>query len=158
MMPGPILAVVFDLDGLMFDTEALFHRVLAAMLAARGKLLTREIMGAMIGRRADEAWPSLRRIAELEESIEALKEEATQRFYAEADAAIHPTPGLIALLDHLETVKLPRAVATSSHRTYAEGLLRGHGLFDRFSFVLTGEDVSRGKPDPEIYLAASARF
>ncbi len=48
-------AVVFDLDGLMFDTEALFCRVSTQALAARGKAFTRETMQSLIGRRADEA-------------------------------------------------------------------------------------------------------
>ena len=51
-----------------------------------------------------------------------------------------------------------KAVATSSRRSYAEGLLARHGLLDRFSFVLASEDVDRGKPDPEIYELAASRF
>jgi HAD superfamily hydrolase (TIGR01509 family) len=157
-MPNPIRAVVFDLDGLMFDTEALFHRVAAEMLAARGKVLTPEIMRAMIGRRAVDAGNAFRTLAGLEEPVEALMAEARARFQAEMDTAVHPTPGLFALLDRLEAKRLPLAVATSSRRAYAERLLAGHGLLDRFGFVLSGEDVERGKPDPEVYLKAVARF
>ena len=58
-MPHPIRAIVFDLDGLIFDTEALFYRVAAAMLAARGKAFTPEIMGAMIGRQRGGGWPGV---------------------------------------------------------------------------------------------------
>jgi HAD superfamily hydrolase (TIGR01509 family) len=151
-------AVVFDLDGLIFDTEALFFRVASEMLATRGKAFTPEIMAAMIGRKAVEAGESFRRMAGLDEPVDALMAEARERFMAEVDSAVHPTPGLFALLDHLEKARLPRAVATSSRRVYAEGLLARHGLLDRFAFVLSGDDVTRGKPDPEIYLKAAARF
>jgi HAD superfamily hydrolase (TIGR01509 family) len=154
----PIRAVVFDLDGLMFDTEALFHRVASEMLAARGKRLTPEIMRAMMGRRAAEAGPAFKALAGLDEPVEVLMAEARARFTAELDTAVHPTPGLFALLDHLQALAIPRAVATSSRRSYAEGLLRRHGLWDHFAFVLTAEDVTRGKPDPEIYQTAVARF
>jgi beta-phosphoglucomutase-like phosphatase (HAD superfamily) len=65
---------------------------------------------------------------------------------------------LIVLLDRLKTANLPLAVTTSSRRTYAERLLRNHHLLDRFAFLLTAEDVERGKPDPEIYQKAAARF
>lgn len=157
-MPNPIRAVVFDLDGLMFDTEALFHRVAAEMLAARGKVFTPEIMRAMIGRRAVEAGHAFKTLAGLEEPVEALMAEARARFQAEVDTAVHPTPGLFALLGHLEARRLPLAVATSSRRAYAERLLAGHGLRDRFGFVLSSEDVERGKPAPEIYLKAIGRF
>jgi HAD superfamily hydrolase (TIGR01509 family) len=151
-------AVVFDLDGLMFDTEALFHRVACAMLAERGKVFTPEMMQAMIGRRAVDATESFRRLAELDEPAEALLAEARQRFAAEVDSAVHPTAGLIVLLERIEARRLPCAVATSSRRAYAAGLLERHGLLDSFAFLLTGEDVARGKPDPEIYTRAADGF
>ena len=75
-------------------------------------------------------------MAGLDEPVEALMAEARERFYAEIDTAVHPTPGLFALLDHLRAAGLPLAVATSSRRAYAERLLGRHGLRDRFAFVL----------------------
>src|SRR5262245_65428478 len=89
-----IRAVAFDLDGLMFDTEALFARVAAAMMEARGKEFTPTMMAAMIGRQAALAYPALKVLGDLEESPEELLAEARHRFYAEVDAAVHPTPGL----------------------------------------------------------------
>src|SRR3954471_8860031 len=65
-----IRAVVFDLDGLMFDTEALFYRVSSEALAARGKQFTPAIMQAMLGRRADEVRDALRTLAGLDEPAE----------------------------------------------------------------------------------------
>src|SRR5262249_15603615 len=109
-------------------------------------------------RRAVESGPAFKRLAGLDEPVEALMAEARSRFLAELDAAVHPTPGLFALLGFLQVRKTPLAVATSSRRAYAERLLRGHGLLDPVPFVLTGEDVERGKPDPEIYLEAVDRF
>ena len=153
-----IRAVVFDLDGLMFDTEALFFRVASDMLAARGKVFTAEIMRAMIGRRSVEAGEAFRTMAGLDEPLEDLMTEVRARFFAEVDIAVHPTPGLIALLAHLGARSIPLAVATSSHRAYAERLLSEHGLADRFDFVLASEDVTLGKPDPEIYRKAVERF
>ena len=156
--PTAIRAVVFDLDGLMFDTEALFFRVASDMLAARGKVFTAEIMRAMIGRRSVEAGELFRTMAGLEEPLEVLMAEVRARFFAEVDTAVHPTPGLIALLARLGERSLPLAVATSSGRAYAERLLTAHGFSDRFGFVLASEDVSVGKPDPEIYRKAVERF
>jgi HAD superfamily hydrolase (TIGR01509 family) len=62
------------------------------------------------------------------------------------------------LLDRLHDAGLPLAVATSSQRAYAEGLLQSHGLRSRFEFILASEDVTHAKPDPEIYLAAVGRL
>lgn len=153
-----IRAVAFDLDGLMFDTESLFFRVASEMLAARNKVFTREIMAAMIGRQAAVAYPAMKAMAGLEDSTEVLLDEARSRFFALIDSAVHPTPGLFSLLAHLEGRGLPRAVCTSSRRAYAERLLGNHGLAGHFAFLLCAEDVTRSKPDPEIYLTAASRF
>jgi HAD superfamily hydrolase (TIGR01509 family) len=153
-----IRAVVFDLDGLMFDTEALFFKVSSDMLEARGKAFTPEIMRAMMGRRSVDAGHVLKTMTGLDDPLDVLLAEVRQRFYAEVDSAIHPAPGLFALLDRLRRNALPLAVATSSRRAYAERLLTQHGLLDRFEFILGAEDVSRGKPDPEIYTRAIERL
>jgi HAD superfamily hydrolase (TIGR01509 family) len=157
-MPDSIRAVVFDLDGLMFDTEALFFRTASEMLAARGKAFTPEIMRAMIGRRSREVGHLLQTMTGLDEPVEVLLADVRQRFYAEIDTAVHPTAGLFRLLDRLKHAGLPLAVATSSSRSYAERLLVRHGLRERFRVLLGSEDVSRGKPDPEIYTLAARRF
>jgi beta-phosphoglucomutase-like phosphatase (HAD superfamily) len=153
-----IRAVVFDLDGLMFDTEALFFKVSSEMLAARGKEFTPEIMQAMIGRRATDAGHALKTMTGLHEPVEVLLADVRERFYALMDTAVHPTPGLFVLLERLNRLALPRAVATSSGRAYAERLLRQHGLLKQFGFLLGAEDVSHGKPDPEIYAKAIERL
>lgn len=153
-----IRAVAFDLDGLMFDTEALFFRVAGEMLAERGKRFTHEIMGAMIGRNWAVAGPALKRMAGLSETTDELLAEARGRFLPRIDGEVQPMPGLRTLLDHVERLGLPHAVTTSSRRDYAFRLLDGHGLTERFAFVLGSEDVARHKPDPEIYRSAAARF
>ncbi len=158
MNPTPIRAVAFDLDGLMFDTEALSCRVLGEMLATRGKVFTPEIMGSMLGRQANVAYPALKALAQLDESIEELQAETRERFAALIDTAVHPTPGLIALLNHLDHKNVPRSVCTSSRRAYAEKLIERHGISRFFSFLLCAEDVINSKPDPEIYLLAATKF
>jgi HAD superfamily hydrolase (TIGR01509 family) len=157
-MPEPLRAVAFDLDGLMFDTEALFVRVATEMLADRGKVFTPAIMAAMIGRQWPVAGRAFQTMAGLSESLDELREETRARFRALMDTAVHPTPGLFALLAALGRHGWPRAVCTSSRREYAERLLSHHGLRDHFAFLLTAEDVTHSKPDPEIYRTAATRF
>jgi len=156
-MVASIEAVVFDLDGLMFNTEALFFKVSCEVLEARGSWFTPEMMAAMIGRRAVEAGHVLKTMSGLDEPADVLLAAVRDRFHAVVDAEIATTPGLLVLLDHLKRRGLPAAVATSSRRGYAERLLTNHGIRDRFRFILGSEDVERGKPDPEIYLKAAAR-
>ncbi len=152
-----IRGVVFDLDGLMFDTEALFYRVSAELLEERGRKFTPEIMRAMMGRRPPEAGLALVQLSGIGETVDQWLALVRQRFQALLDEAVRPTPGLHALLEELEE-RAPLAVATSSPRDYALDLLDRHDLLDHFEFILGAEDVSLGKPDPEIYLAAAARL
>jgi HAD superfamily hydrolase (TIGR01509 family) len=153
-----IKAIVFDLDGLLFDTEFLFFRVASEMLRDRGKVFTVEIMRAMIGRQPAESGRAFQTMSGLEDRPEDLMAEAKARFESLIDTAVQPMPGLFALLAHLKKWDLPLAVGTSSGRAYAERLLRNHGLLDRFQFALCREDVARHKPDPEIYQTAAARL
>jgi HAD superfamily hydrolase (TIGR01509 family) len=151
-------AVAFDLDGLMFDTEALFVRVAGSMLARRGKVFTPDIMARMIGRQWAVAGVAFKEMAGLSESLDELLAEARGLFLARMDDEVRPTPGVVTLLDHLDRLGLPRAVCTSSRRAYAERLLNHHGLAHHFSFLLTADDVTHSKPDPEIYRTAASRF
>jgi HAD superfamily hydrolase (TIGR01509 family) len=153
-----IRAVVFDLDGLMFDTEALFFRVAGEALADRGKAFTPEIMKQFIGRRAREVAPLWKSLAGVEGPVEEFLADVRERFYNEVDTAVHPMPGLFVLLDLLHELDRPCAVATSSGHAYVDRLLSRHGLQNRFAFVLAAEDVTQGKPDPEIYELAARRF
>jgi beta-phosphoglucomutase-like phosphatase (HAD superfamily) len=100
-MRSAIDAVVFDLDGLMFDTEALFYRVSCEMLEARGSRFTPEMMAAMIGRRSVEAGHVLKTMSGLDAPAEELLAEVRERFMAVVDTDVAPAPGLLVLLDHL---------------------------------------------------------
>src|SRR3954471_14753515 len=115
-------------------------------------------MRAMIGRQPAEAGRAFRTMSGLDDEPEALMAEAKGRFLALIDTAVHPMPGLIALLAHLGKLGLPLAVGTSSGRAYADRLLRHHRLRDRFAHVLCREDVRKHKPDPEIYRTAAERL
>ena len=153
-----IRAVVFDLDGLMFDTEALFFRAASDALADRGKTFTPEMLEHFLGRRAADVAESWRTVAGIQEPVADFLADVRERFSAVMDTVVHPMPGLFVLLDRLHALALPAAVATSSRHAYADRLLSRHAVRDRFAFVLASEDVTLGKPDPEIYQLAAARF
>lgn len=153
-----IEAVVLDLDGTMFDSEALFHKVAGDYLAERGKVFTQEIMRAMIGRQAPISGLALKTMANLDGTVDEILEDLRERFLARMDQEIQPMPGLFHLLDDLRDRRIPHAVATSSRRAYAERLLGNHAVLDRLNFILTADDVKNGKPEPEIYLTAAGKL
>lgn len=157
--PWTIRAVVFDLDGTLIDTETTFEEAARRLLARRNKTMILEVMRQMMGTPAREALPLFRDRHELTESLEELSIEYREHFFATlGDQPVTLMPGVLALLDRLEALNLPRAIATSSNRAYVERVLAPHGLLPRFQFVLTADDVTHGKPHPEIYQKAAARL
>jgi HAD superfamily hydrolase (TIGR01509 family) len=153
-----IRAVVFDFDGLMFNTEEIFNLSGKELLRRRGKVMTPAILSMMMGRRSDEAFPMMIEALGLMEDPAALRAEERAIFHDLLWKHVAPMPGLFELLAHIEARGLPKGVATSSRRPYIESLLVHFKLIDRFPVTLTAEDVTRGKPHPEIYLTAAARI
>ncbi len=151
-------AVVFDLDGLMFNTEELYQHVGAVVLRRRGKEFTPELLDAMMGRPGPVALGIMIQWHSLPESVEQLAAESDAVFDEILQERLEPMPGLFALLDTLERAELPKAIATSSSRAFLNRVLGQFDLDGRFQFVLTAEDVVEGKPHPEIYLTASRRL
>jgi HAD superfamily hydrolase (TIGR01509 family) len=150
-----ISAVCFDLDGLMFNTEHVFFASAEELLSRRGLPMTRDAMNAMLGRRPLESFQNLVELLRLQESPAALLDESRTIFYDLLDSRLEPMPGLWELLDRIEAKGLPKGVATSSPRDYLEHMLGRFQLQPRFPVTLTAEDVTHGKPHPEIYLNAA---
>lgn len=155
--PAP-KAVVFDLDGLMFNTEELYQEVGGEMLRRRGKRFDAELLDAMMGRPADVALRLMIDYHALGDTVDELATETDEIFATLLDARLERMPGLAELLDALERVALPKAIATSSGPEFARSVLDKFALVPRFEFVLTCDDVREGKPHPEIYLLAATRF
>lgn len=152
-----IRAVAFDLDGLMFNTEVVFQLSGTELLRRRGQQPPPELWQRMMGRRAHEAFQAMIDVCGLTESIPELQVESEEIFEEFLEEHLQPMPGLLELLDVLEDCGIPKAVATSSHRRFLNRLLDRFDLQRRFAFTLTAEDVTHGKPHPEIYLTAAAR-
>lgn len=153
-----ITAVAFDMDGLMFNTEDLYDEVGELLLQRRGQHFTRELKLEMMGLPGQVAFEIMRQRCGLVESVSELQAETDLIFRDLLPAKLELMPGLETLLALLESKGVPKAVATSSHRKMAQRALGLFELESRFEFVLTSEDVVRGKPDPEIYLAAAKRL
>jgi len=154
----PPKAVVFDLDGLMFNTEDLYDEVGAAILRQRGKEFTVGLKRKMMGLPSRLALQVMIDEHNLDATVEQLQRESDAIFAEILGPRLAPMKGLVELLEALETAALPKAIATSSRRPFTTKVL-GHFDFEpRFEFVLTSEDVHQGKPHPEVYLAAAKRF
>lgn len=154
-----VRAVVCDLDGTLIDSERVFAEAARRLLALRGKDLEREFMASIQGTPGRDALPRFRERYALAETIDELTAEYKRHFY-EALAGEWPPlmRGAHGLLDRLESHRIRKAIATSSRLEYVKTVFSPHGLMDRFEFVLTADDISHGKPHPEIYEKTVARL
>jgi HAD superfamily hydrolase (TIGR01509 family) len=156
-MPSP-RAVVFDLDGLMFNTEELYQEVGAELLRRRGHVFTQELLDQMMGRPSHIALQVMIDTHTLKATVGELLAETDEIFPEILRTRLAPMPGLVELLDALENRKTPKGIATSSRRSFVERVLGTFGFQPRFSPILTSEDITHGKPHPEIYHKAAERL
>lgn len=151
-------AVVFDLDGLMFNTEELYQDVGSELLRRRGHAFGPDLLDAMMGRPNRVALQIMIDWHQLPATVEQLAQETDEVFPPILDARLSPMPGLLDLLAALERQSVPKAIATSSGRRFVDNVLSRFALQPRFDFILTAESVTEGKPHPEIYQKAAAGF
>jgi len=152
-------AVVFDMDGLMLDTEPLYKAAWQRASAELGYELDDPAYVKLIGRPTADCEQEL--LAQFGERfpLDMFRSRWAGLWrVAAADQGIPTKPGLQELLAFIEERGLPAAVATSSEVDYATFSLRQAGLADRFDVVVTGDQVARGKPAPDIYLEAARRL
>jgi HAD superfamily hydrolase (TIGR01509 family) len=156
-MPPP-RAVVFDMDGLMFNTEDVYWMVGVELLRRRGREFTRELSNAMMGLPPEPTFAIMIRWHGLDDTWQDLLAESEEIYVSLLDEHLAPMPGLLGLLDALEAAGIPKAIGTSSSRRTLTAVLSRFGMEPRFAFTLTAEDITQGKPHPEIYLKAAERF
>ena len=150
-----IRAVTLDFDGTMFNTEVVFQESGTELLRRRGLDPHPALWRRMMGRRAADAFTAMIELHGLSDAIPDLERETEEIFFSILDRHLRPMPGLITLLDRVAEQRLPLAIATSSTRRYVDDLLTRFEIADRFEFILTADDVTHGKPHPEIYRRAA---
>ena len=152
-------AVIFDMDGLMLDTEVLGPQTWRDAAAAVGVDFDLRLLPAMIGRNYRDTRVFLREHYGPDYPVEQLTAACLTSFDAiVAREGIAQKPGLRELLDWLELENVARAVATSTRRDRAVAQLTAQGLFARFATLVGGNEVAQGKPEPDIFLLAAQRL
>ena len=155
--PLPFLpeAVVFDMDGLMLDSERAITDCMARAAAAAGHDLPHSLWVGLVGT-GDDACREVLAQRLGGDAADAMLAHADTLYEEVVEAGVPHRPGIGALLDWLQHHGLPRAVATSTRRPLALRKLARAGLLDRFDAVCTSSDVPRPKPAPDVYLLAAS--
>ncbi|GAB2535017.1 HAD family hydrolase [Nocardia heshunensis] len=153
----PVRAVVFDMDGLLLDSERLAVESLGLSGQELGYELSEQFRHSLIGMPAD----TCRAMAVTAFGPDFPLEEFFRRHETVIarlvdDGRLTVKPGVTELLDELDHRGIPRAIATSSNRVRTRHHLGAVGLADRFDAIVTRQDVHHGKPHPEPYLTATA--
>lgn len=152
-------AVLFDMDGLMLDTEGPIIPLWQDAAGKFGKTLDNDILFNTIGRDA----PSTKKMFlekygddfpydQVVEELMKIIEETIEK------NGIPHKPGLVTLLDHLDSLGIPKAVATSTGKKTALWKLNHAGISGRFDILTCGDEVKNGKPAPDIFLLAASRL
>jgi len=152
-------AVIFDMDGLLLDTEPLAARAWTDAAAALGVDFDDALALAMIGRNWGDCVAMVRARYGAWYPVDALLD----RWHTTYDTIVtrdglRVKPGAVELIDWLERNAIPRAVATSTRGERARAKLVSAALHQRFLDVVGGDEVARGKPEPDIYAEAARRL
>lgn len=151
-------AVIFDMDGVIFDTERMYQQALAKAVEGAGCLISREMLLWTVGLSWDECREMLRSAYSHAIPTEKLIEIWLQHYDASVSEGLPLKAGMLDLLDALDAASLPRAIATSAYRRDVQRNLDAHGIAHRFDSVVAHEDCEAKKPAPGPFLLAAARL
>ena len=151
----PIHGVALDMDGLLFDTERIYFQVGDVVLQRRGKRFCNALQTRMMGRVGVHAIAEMIAFHELGDEPIALLEESNEVYGELLLELLRPMPGLTEFIDRLTASRIEFGLATSSQRKFVDMILPTTDWHSQLSFILTGDDVTHGKPHPEMYLKAA---
>jgi len=160
-LPAPeremIQAVVFDLDGVLIQTEELWDEVRAGMARAAGGRYGEEEQRAMMGMSSPEWSRYMHEHVGLPESPDEIAAEVVRRMSARYGEQLPLIDGAIEAVGRL-SARWPLGVASSSNRELIDLVLELSGLDRHFRATVSSEEVARGKPAPDVYLEACRRL
>jgi len=154
-LPRKARAVVFDMDGLLFNTEAIYRDAAIAVAREAGYHLPLDFYSATIGLPGEATRARFAELFGAAFDFDSFWTSSAQRFRAATAAQLYLKAGVTELLDLLDELRLPRAIATSSRHEDARHHLDAHGLHGRFQTIVAHGDYIKGKPNPDPFLKAA---
>lgn len=152
----PEFAVLFDMDGVLIDSVGLNWQAYNTVLSEYGIHINDEQLSKYVGRTLvaqvamiNEDFGVEIEAGQFEDKVKPLREELFEH--------IQPKAGVVKLLRELETHGVPSVVATSTPRTTMESRLKTAGIFEYFAGFVTEDEVTKHKPDPEVFLQAAEK-
>jgi HAD superfamily hydrolase (TIGR01509 family) len=150
-------AVVFDLDGVLLDSEHLWDEVREALARERGGRWHGRAQTEMMGMSSREWSRYMHDVIGLTETPDEINAEVVRRLLARYEERLPLIEGAVEAVERLGR-EFRLAVASSSNRPVIDTVLRVAGLEEKFETTVSSEEVERGKPAPDVYLEAARRL
>jgi len=148
-------AIIFDMDGLLVDSETVWFDVEKTMIESRGHEYTDEVRESIIGMRVDEFLQALHAHYDFDETVEALNTELITRILKAIPEKVVAQPGANELVQFVAEQNIPRAIASSSPMSVINATIGSQSGWDAvFLHRFSADDDERGKPAPDVYLRA----
>lgn len=148
-------AVIFDMDGLLVDSERVWHMAEDAFIRSFGHEYTDDVREQIVGLRMDEFLTVLKRHYDLAPSVPELSAMLEARVLKLIETEVHPQPGARDMIDAVIAAGLPYGIASSSGGRVIDATLKSQGWDDLFAVRCTADDDANGKPAPDVYLRAA---
>jgi HAD superfamily hydrolase (TIGR01509 family) len=152
-----IEAVVFDLDGVLLQSEEVWDEVREGYVRERGGRYDAEVQRAMMGMSSREWSRYLHEVAGVPDEPETINDEVVRRILAAYAERLPLLPGAVEAVRRL-AARYPLGLASSSNRPVIDAVLERAGLEPLFGATVSSEEVGRGKPAPDVYLEAARRL
>jgi len=154
-----IQGIIFDMDGVISDTQKLHSKVEYEILNKFGISVTsEEITKKYSGVRTREFFEDLLKNQNKNYDLDLLMQEKWSNMKKLASESVDSIPGSIELIKELYSKGFPLAVASASNLNYVKSVLKKLEVLKYFSFIVSGDMVSKGKPDPESFLLAASKI
>jgi len=151
-----IQAFIFDMDGVIIDSEPLHFEVDIQVMKDFGAAITQEQLEKYVGMTNPEMWKLIREEYQLRRSVsEIIDYQLSNKIKILTAREMEPIDGIRELLADLKASGIPVGIASSSPPVFIQAVLDKFGLLDAFNCIVSGEEVDRGKPAPDVYLKAA---
>jgi len=151
-------AVIFDMDGVLLDSEPLHYEAVRVLLAEHGVEFPLEDYFRYLGTTLTSTWDDLCERYPISMPFEQFEARYNSDVLDQYLAGAPLIRGARELVAKLRDAGVPIAVASSSHRVWVDAALSGAGLREYFEQTTAGDEVSMGKPSPEIYIKAAEKL
>lgn len=151
--------IIFDMDGVIFDTERIYRDIWIKVYAEHGYIMNADIYSTLIGRDRTSIINMLKsRYGDKYNGIEIFDECDMNLKKSIDEGKVPIKKGALDIFDYLKENNYKMAIATSSPKTKLEMQLKIHNLENIFDAIICADDVTRSKPDPEIFLVAAEKL